>query len=364
MNISQIDISIKDLVADYKDDPETGRVSAYGGLLDIRPAYQREFIYKPKQRNAVIDTVFKNYPLNVMYWAKRKDGTFEVIDGQQRTISICQYVKNDFSINELYYHSLQSDKKEAFDNYKLMVYVCDGTDSEKLEWFETINIAGEELTPQELRNATYFGPWLADAKRYSSKIGCPAYKIGQDYLDGSVIRQEFLEKAIKWLSKNSINDYMSKHQFDPNANALWQYFSSVVNWIDTTFRPSKERKKIMKGVEWGPLYDEYHEQVYDFNMIENEVTQLIKNDDVTNKKGIYPYILTRDESLLSIRKFTENQKLKAYEKQKGICVKCNKHFDIKEMDADHIIPWSEGGPTVDSNCQMLCRNCNRRKSNK
>ena len=364
MKIELTHVKIADLVKDYHDDPLTGRVSAYGGKLDIRPPYQREFIYKEKQRDAVIETVRQGFPLNVMYWAKREDGSFEVIDGQQRTLSICQYVNGDFSHLFKFYHNLQTNEKEQIDNYELLVYVCEGTDSEKLKWFETINIAGEELTKQELRNAVYFGPWLADAKRYFSKNGCAAQKIGQDYLNGSAIRQEFLETAIKWMSKNSIDTYMAKHQHDPNANALWQYFNSVINWIESTFKPTKERKKIMKGVEWGPLYDKYHEQVYDFKMIDNEVTRLVKDDDVTNKKGIYPYILTGDERFLSIRAFTDNQKVKAYERQLGICPICNKHFDITEMEADHITPWSEGGPTIDTNCQMLCRDCNRHKSNK
>lgn len=364
MKIELHNIKIKDLVKDYHDDPITGRVSAYGGRLDIRPPYQREFIYNDKQRDAVIDTVFNGFPLNVMYWAKREDGTFEVVDGQQRTISICQYVNGDFSHLMRYYHGLHTDEKEKIDNYELLIYICEGTDSEKLKWFETINIAGEELTKQELRNAVYFGPWLADAKVYFSKNFCPAQKIAQDFLSGSAIRQEYLETAIKWISKENIEVYMAKHQFDPNASALWQYFNSVINWIETTFKPTKERKKIMKGVEWGPLFDKYHEQVYDFKMIDNEVTRLVKDDDVTNKKGIYPYILTGDERYLSIRAFTDNQKIKAYERQLGICPICGKHFDISQMEADHITPWCEGGPTIDVNCQMLCRDCNRHKSSK
>ena len=364
MKIELKQIKIRDLVEGYENDDETGRVVAYGGKLDIRPPYQREFIYKDKQRDAVIETVRQGFPLNVMYWALREDGTFEVIDGQQRTISICQYVAGDFSYLFKHFHNLQKDEQEKILDYELMVYVCDGTDSEKLKWFETINIAGEELTKQELRNAVYAGPWLADAKRYFSKNGCLAQKIAADYLNGSAIRQDYLETALKWISKNSVDVYMAKHQHDVNANALQQYFRSVIDWVETTFKPTKERKKIMKGVEWGELYDKYKDNIYDFKMIDNEVARLVKDDDVTNKRGIYPYVLTGDERYLSIRAFTENQKIKAYERQLGICPICKKHFEITEMEADHIIPWSDGGLTIDVNCQMLCRNCNRRKSDK
>ncbi|SHI60768.1 DUF262 domain-containing protein [Fibrobacter sp. UWP2] len=364
MKIELKQIKIRDLVDCYENDDETGRVVAYGGKLDIRPPYQREFIYKEKQRDAVIETVRQGFPLNVMYWALREDGSFEVIDGQQRTISICQYVAGDFSYLFKHFHNLQKDEQEKILDYELMVYVCDGTDSEKLKWFETINIAGEELTKQELRNAVYAGPWLADAKRYFSKNGCLAQKIAADYLNGSAIRQDYLETALKWISKNSVDVYMAKHQHDVNANALQQYFRSVIDWIETTFKPTKERKKIMKGVEWGELYDKYKDNIYDFKMIDNEVARLVKDDDVTNKRGIYPYVLTGDERYLSIRAFTENQKIKAYERLAGICPICKKHFEIPEMEADHIIPWSDGGLTIDVNCQMLCRNCNRRKSDK
>ncbi len=364
MKIELKQIKIRDLVEGYSNDEETGRVVAFGGRLDIRPPYQREFIYKEKQRDAVIETVRQGFPLNVMYWAKREDGTFEVIDGQQRTISICQYVDGDFSYLFKHFHNLQKDEQNQILDYELMVYVCEGSDSEKLKWFETINIAGEKLTKQELRNAVYFGPWLADAKRYFSKNGCAAQKIGADYLDGAVNRQEYLETAIQWISKNSIDSYMAIHQHDENANALWLYFRSVMEWIESTFRPTKERKKIMKGVEWGSLYDKFKDEIYDFKLLDNEVARLVKDDDVTNKKGIYPYLLTRDERHLSIRTFTDNQKIKAYERQLGICPICKQHFELVQMEADHITPWCEGGPTIDTNCQMLCRDCNRRKSNK
>ncbi|QEK00251.1 HNH endonuclease family protein [Treponema phagedenis] len=359
MKIELKEITIKELVDQYKDNEEGG-VTGYGGKLDIRPPYQREFIYKDKQRDAVIRTITMDFPLNVMYWAVREDGSFEVIDGQQRTISICQYVSGDFAYLFRYFHNLQKDEQEQILNYKLMVYFCTGSDSEKLEWFKTINIAGEKLTDQELRNAVYFGPWVTDAKKYFSKNNCPAYAIGCDYLDGSPIRQDFLETAIKWISKGNIEEYMALHQNDANALALWQYFQSVITWISGTF--IKKRIKFMKGVDWGTLYNTYKDKVFNTGDIEKETDKLIQDDDVQKKRGIYPYILTRDEKYLSIRAFTDSQKQKAYEKQKGMCKKCNKYFEIEEMEGDHIVPWKDGGKTIDENLQMLCKKCNRIKS--
>lgn len=360
MKIELKEITIGELTTGYKDNDING-VVGYGGKLDIRPPYQREFIYKDKQRDAVINTITKEYPLNVMYWAVRDDGNYEVIDGQQRTISVCQYINGDFAYMFRYFHNLQDDEQAKILNYKLMVYLCSGTDSEKLEWFKTINIAGEKLTEQELRNAVYAGSWVSDAKRYFSKPSCPAYGIGNDYLVGSPIRQEYLETAIEWISKGNIESYMANHQRDPNALALWNYFQSVITWVSGTFT---KKRKFMKGVDWGGLYNKYKDVVYDTKAIEEETAKLIADDDVENKKGIYPYILTRDEKYLSIRAFSDAMKQKVYERQKGICPVCKKHFDITEMEGDHITPWHLGGKTNEDNCQMLCKDDNRRKSGK
>lgn len=361
MNIILKEITVRELTKGYIDNQESG-VVGYDGKLDIRPPYQREFIYKDKQRNAVIDTVLKGFPLNVMYWAVKDDGNFEIIDGQQRTISLCQYIQSDFSFKGLYFHNLQNDIQEKFLDYKLMVYQCSGTDSDKLDWFKTINIAGEKLTDQELRNAVYSGSWVTDAKRYFSRNGCPAYGIAGDYMNGSAIRQDYLETAIKWLSNDDIEGYMGKHHHDPNALALWQYFQSVITWVEGTF--TKKRKKEMKGVDWGTLYNQFKDNVYDAKKLEEEVVDLMMDDDVVNKKGIYPYVLTRDEKYLNIRAFTDSQKRKAYERQKGICPVCKNHYEIYEMHGDHITPWSKGGKTIDENLQMLCADDNRRKSSK
>ena len=257
MKIELKKITIREVVEGYVDSAENG-VLGYGGRLNIRPKYQREFVYKEKQRNAVIETVTNKFPLNVMYWAVCEDGTFEIIDGQQRTISICQYINGDFAYMFRYFHNLTANEQEEILNYELMIYFCSGTDSEKLKWFQTINIAGEELTQQELRNAVYSGEWVTDAKRYFSRNGCAASKIASDYVRGSAIRQEYLETAIKWISDGNIEIYMAKHQHDANAAALWRYFQSVITWVEQTFI---KKRSIMKGVDWGPLYNKYKDKV-------------------------------------------------------------------------------------------------------
>jgi hypothetical protein len=359
MKIEPHKIKVSQLSESFEDNAEAG-VVGYGGRLDIRPPYQREFVYKDKQRDAVIDTVRKGYPLNVMYWAVREDGKLEVIDGQQRTLSICQYVNGDFSIGGLAFHNLQDDQQQQIFDYELMVYFCSGTDSEKLEWFRTINIAGEELTPQELRNAVYAGPWTADAKRYFSKSGCAAYGLAGDYLRGSAIRQEYLETAIAWhAAGGSIEDYMSKHQHDENAGELWHYFQSVIAWVKATF---PEYRKEMKGGDWGDFYNRFKGVALNPVALEKRIAKLMVDEDVTRKAGIYPFVLDGKESHLSLRTFTDNQKRESYERQKGICPKCNKHYDLAGMEADHITPWHAGGRSIAANCQMLCKDDNRRKS--
>ncbi|MBC6399469.1 MAG: DUF262 domain-containing protein [Ekhidna sp.] len=362
MDITLKEITVRELTKDYQDNNEAG-VVGYGGRLDIRPPFQREFIYKDKQRDAVIATIQKDFPLNVMYWAERGDGNFEIIDGQQRTISICQYVKGDFSINGLAFHNLPKDKQEQILNYKLMVYVCSGSDSEKLEWFKTINIAGEKLSDQELRNAVYAGSWTADAKRYFSKTGCVAYQIGSNYLTGSPIRQEYLETAIKWLSEGKIEEYMSQHQHDADAQELWVYFQEVIGWIERIFTTYR---KEMKGVVWGNLYNHFKNQPLNPQTLEEKIAALMTDDDVTHKKGIYPYVLDpkKGEKHLNIRAFSANQKREAYERQQGICPVCQEHFEMEAMEADHITPWHEGGKTTAENCRMLCKADNRQKSGK
>lgn len=363
MKIELREIPIREVVEKYIDNQEEG-VIGYNGKLNIRPKYQREFVYKEKQRDAVVDTVIKNFPLNVMYWVKTDEDSFEVLDGQQRTLSICQYINGDFSYNQLYFHNLTKDKQNKILDYKLMIYVCEGSDSEKLDWFKTINIAGEKLTNQELRNAVYAGEWLTDAKRYFSKSNCPAYKLASNYIQGSPIRQEYLETSLKWMTEKediSIEQYMGKMQNKTNASDLWLYFQQVINWIKTLFIVVRKEQK---SVDWGTLYNNYNDQNFNPSELEEKIKNLMQDDDVTNKKGIYNYLITGEEKFLNIRAFSENIKREAYERQNGECTLCKNKYDFSEMEGDHITPWVEGGKTNSENCQMLCKTCNRRKSSK
>ena len=366
MKIELHEITIREIAKGYIDNAEEG-VKGYGGLLNIRPKYQREFVYDEDKRNAVINTIVKGFPLNVMYWVKNEDGNFEVLDGQQRTISFCQYVNGDFSLNNRAFHNLTATEQNEIRNYKCMVYFCEGNDKEKLEWFKTINIAGEKLTDQELRNAVYTGEWLTSAKLKFSKSNCAAYNLGNKYVNGSPIRQDYLETAISWINDGKIEEYMSVHQRDHNANELWLYFLAVINWVESTF--IKYRKE-MKGINWGSLYNTYKDRQFDTATLEEEIKKLMMDDDVTNKKGIYFYVLTRNEKHLNIRTFTESQKRAVYERQNGNCPLCiaehreKVHYELSEMEADHITPWCEGGKTEIDNCQMLCKEHNRRKGDR
>ena len=365
MKIKLHEILVKDIIAGYIDD-ETHGVIGYGGKLNIRPAYQREFVYTDKKRDDVIKSVLNDLPLNVMYWSKCQDGSFECMDGQQRTISLCQFATGVFSVDFRYIHNLQATDPTAYDrfmNYKLMVYICEGTEAEKLEWFKTINIAGEKLTDQEMRNAIYHGPWLADAKKYFSKNSCPAYQVGQDYMTGSPIRQDYLETTLKWISAAegvSIEEYMAQHQNDPSANELWMYYQEVIAWVKRLFpNNDKSRVKLMRGQPWGLWFNEYGQNPYNSAAMEATIQKLLTDEDVTNPKGIYHYLLDGDEKWLNIRSFSERDKQRKYAEQGGICAMCKKHFEYSEMDGDHILPWSLGGKTEYGNLQMLCIPCNR-----
>lgn len=366
MNIEPHEITVRELTEGFSDDGDGG-VRGYGGKLDIRPPYQREFVYDDKDRAAVIDTASKGYPLNVMYWAVRDDDTFEVIDGQQRTISLAQYVAGEFALpvfgkkDKRYFGNLQQDEKDKLLDYKVTVYLCSGTDSERLAWFETINIAGKVLTKQELRNAVYSGPWVSDAKRHFSKRGGPAYALASDLMKGEAIRQEYLETAIGWLNSGNVDGYMADHQHDTNANELWLYFQGVVAWVRSTF---PKKRSPMKGLPWGDLYNKFGKAALDPTLLEARVSSLLEDDEVQRKSGIYAYVLDGDERHLGLRAFPEKEKLAAFERQKGVCPVCGKTFTYGEMAGDHIVPWSKGGKTVPENLQMLCSFDNNAKGNK
>jgi hypothetical protein len=357
MEIDLRELTIQELAEGYSDGGDSG-VRGLGGQLDIRPPYQREFIYKEAQRNAVIETVRQGFPLNVMYWADRGDGTFEIIDGQQRTISICQYVSGGFSIDGLFFHNLQEDQKDQIRNYPLMIYICEGTDSERLDWFRTINIAGATLTNQELLNAVYHGPWLSAAKVFFSRPGCPAQSIGNKLLTGSSIRQEYLETALKWINDGDVKGYMAEHQHDEAADDLWKYFRSVIDWTNATFTTYR---KEMKGVKWGPLYNHFKGEALDPAKLEEQVARLMMDDEINRKAGIYPYLLTGEKKLLNLRAFKPGMMRGAFERQGGVCPSCKETFSFEQMEGDHKKPWSQGGKTDVDNCQMLCKPCNRKK---
>lgn len=390
MNIVPHKITVRELIEGYEDNEEGG-VVGYGGKLDIRPAYQREFVYRDKQRDLVIDTLTKGYPLNVMYWAERDDvfgddseRAYEVMDGQQRTISICQYVEGDFSFQGRYFGNLQPDEREQVLNYELTVYLCAGTPSEKLAWFETINIAGVTLSQQELRNAVFHGPWVSDAKRYFSRRNCPAEGLAGKYMNGEYIRQKYLETAIKWINadskaKDPVQEYMAEHQHDPTAVELWNYFQSVISWVKATFPVYRTE---MKGLPWGPYFNTYKHLKLEPAALGAEVDALMADPAVTSRKGIFEYLLsgkTRPE-LLSIRLFDEKTKAVAYERQtqkaKGTgvsnCPLCahgdsvnkTRIYERDEMDADHVTAWSKGGATDLANLTMLCQTHNRAKGNR
>ena len=371
MKITPIQVSVRDLTENYKDDGDDG-VFGYNDRLTIRPKFQRQFVYSDKQRDLVIDSVMKNRPLNVMYWSKTGDDTYEVLDGQQRTISICQYVHSDFPVkmngNDRFFHNLTETEKEQLLDYELFVYLCEGTEEEKLEWFKVINIAGATLTDQELLNATYTGTWLSDAKNYFSKRNCVAGRMAEGYIKGNPIRQDYLEKVLKWIADRdgleSGQMYMAIHQHDEDANDLWLYFQSVINWAKMYF--PEVRKGITDSQDWGLLYNKYHGNTYNSNTLETDMQKLLLDDDVTKNSGIIPYLLSErtkyDEKYLSLRAFTEAQKRRVYTRQGGTCAYCHKPFEFEEMQGDHITPWSQGGRTTDDNLQMLCQKCNNLKS--
>ena len=377
MKIELKKIMIRDVVEGYVDDAELG-VHGFGGKLDIRPPYQREFIYGEKDKKAVINTVLHNFPLNTMYWMVRDDGTYEVLDGQQRTISIAQYFNNCFSIDidgsPHTFASLSDEEKKVFLDYELYVYFCKGSDKERLDWFKTINVYGEKVNMQEIRNAVYVCEWLIDAKRYFSKNYCPAHDIGSKYLNGSAIRQDYLETAISWIadfegvvasngSKDVISEYMANRKSgnEKQAVGLWNYFNNVINWVKAIY---PEYNKAMKGIEWGLYYNKYKDNDYDPKEMMAEVHRLIDDDDVQSTRGIYEYLLDGDEKHLNLRQFSEKDKQKKYQEIKGICKKCGKHFEYEQMEGDHILPWHDGGKTVYDNLAMLCKHCNREKSGK
>ncbi|HCI59642.1 MAG TPA: HNH endonuclease [Ruminococcus sp.] len=373
MNIDPVSIKVSDIFDGYVDNGDDG-VFAYSGKLAVRPAYQREFVYNQEQEESVIHTVLNGFPLNVMYWVKVGDDRYEVLDGQQRTLSVMQYLKHKFQITidskNYYWDSLPDDKYNAIMNYEFKIYICEGTESEKLAWFKVVNIGGAKLTDQELRNSVYTGEWLSDAKMHFSKRNCAAKGLADRYITGDPNRQELLEKALKGICEyqniQNITEYMALHKSDKDADELWQYFQDVIHWVEKIF---PKYYKDMKGLDWCHLYNKYHNNSYNSNEFSKEVKRLHEDDEVQKTKGIYEYLLCREIDpfagrLLNLRAFDKRDKMAAYSRQDGICPICKQHFEFDDMEGDHIKPWSKGGHTIQENCQMLCKDCNNKKSDK
>lgn len=377
MNINMIHVPVRELIEGYREDEKTSRVVAWGGKLDVRPEYQREFVYDDKQQQAVINTILHGFPLNIMYFVDRQDGDFEVLDGQQRILSICNFAVNKLSVripaatggfDTVNYPNLFDEQRERFLDYKLQVYICEGSDKEKFEWFQTINIAGEKLETQEIRNALYHGKWLTNAKSAFSRRNCPANQHYGNYLSGNCIRQKYLETAFLWAAdaegisgKEAVETYMRKHRYDPDANALWTYFENVFQWVSRVFG---EYQKPMKGVAWGLLYNRHKNDRLDPDHVQEEIRRLMADEEVQKKSGVYEYLLTDDEKCLNLRTFSEKDKVTMYNRQGGKCNLCGKPCELSAMQGDHVIPWSKGGKTTLDNGQMLCASCNLSKSNR
>mgnify|MGYP000226898695 CR=1 FL=1 len=357
-----------------------------GGKLTIQPEYQRNYIYadgEGKKEAAVIQSLLNEYPLGLIYFNKVGKDKFEVLDGQQRITSIGRFVTNKFAImdegNPKYFDSLPADQQARLRDSRLLIYECEGTETAIKQWFETINIAGVPLKPQELLNAIYSGPFVTLAKAEFSNSQNANIQKWSSYVRGSVNRQEFLERALDWVSKGDVAGYMSAHRNDTNIKGLKTYFNSVIDWVVTVFVDVLPE---MKGLEWGRLYEEYHGKSYDPTKMSNDVKRLAADSNVTSRKGIFEYLLggSQKPQLLVVRVFEDKVKRVAYAKQtqaaeakgKSNCPLCamedtankSRIYGLDEMDADHVTAWSKGGGSSAKNCQMLCITHNRAKGNR
>ena len=380
------DITVKDICDGFVYNEFEGKgLFGLSGILTIQPEYQRNYIYADGKRDvAVIESILKGYPLGLIYFNKISDNNLEVLDGQQRITSFGRFVTNKLAIKdengmEQYFDSIAADKQAKILDAKLLIYECEGTESEIKEWFRTINIAGVPLNDQELLNAVYSGPFVTLGKEEYSNSKNANIQKWSAYVAGSAERQKFLERAFDWVSKGNIGDYMSRHRFDTNITELKNYFNSVIDWVSGVFTDVESE---MCGLEWGRLYETYHKKAYNPTAVSSEVKQLYGDSYIKNRKGIFEYILggSVDTKLIDIRVFDEATKKSVYTRQtaeatakgESNCPLCTLGHDanktkiwrLADMDADHVAAWSKGGATDSRNCQMLCKTHNRAKGNR
>ena len=381
-------ITVKDVCEGFVYNELEGKgLFGLSGKLTIQPEYQRSYIYASeggKKEVAVIESILKGYPIGLIYFNKVSENNLEVLDGQQRITSFGRFVTDKFAIKDennlpQNFSGMAKDKKAKILETKLLIYECEGTESEIKEWFRTINIAGVPLNNQELLNAVYSGPFVTLCKEEFSNSQSANIQKWSVYVSGSANRQEFLECAMDWVSKGNIGDYMSRHRFDKNINELKKYFNSVIDWVSSVFTDVESE---MRGLEWGRLYEKYHTKAYSPSKVSAEVQKLYGDPYVKNRKGIFEYTLggSKDAKLLDVRVFDDATKNSIYKSQtknaeskgESNCPLCSlghdanksKLWKIKEMDADHVTAWSKGGKTVSKNCQMLCKTHNRAKGNR
>lgn len=380
------EITVKELCKGFAYNELEGKgLFGLSGNLVIQPEYQRNYLYAQENKEAdVINSILKGYPLGLIYFNTTADGKFEVLDGQQRITSIGRFVTGKFSIkdtnnNPLYFNNMPHDLREKIESTKLLVYECDGSETEIKNWFKTINISGIALNEQELLNAVYSGSFITLAKsEFSNSYNTNVQKWGS-YIKGNANRQDFLKTALDWVSGGHISEYMSSHRNDEDIKEIKTYFNTVIDWVSATFSaPHKD----MQGLEWARLYKTYQNTPYDHELLVEQVTNLQSDPFVHNTKNIYEYVLggSRDKSLLNIRLFDKATKQKKYNQQTEVaketglsnCPLCaisgnvnnSKIYSLKEMEADHVEAWTKGGETDIRNCEMLCVVHNRAKGNK
>jgi 5-methylcytosine-specific restriction endonuclease McrA len=384
--ILRTDITVKDICEGFVYNELEGRgLFGLSGKLTIQPEYQRNYIYADGKKDvAVIESVLKGYPLGLIYFVKVDDDRFEILDGQQRITSLGRFVNDKFAIKDenglqQNFSGIAKDKQRKILESELLIYECEGEESEIKEWFKTINIVGVPLNNQELLNSIYSGPFVTKAKEEFSNSQNANIQKWSAYVKGSANRQEFLERALDWVSEGKIDDYMSRHRFDENINELKTYFNTVIDWVSGLFL---EVESEMRGLEWGRMYEQYHKNAYDPVKVSEEVQKLYGDSYVKNRKGIFEYVLggSVNTKLLNVRVFDEATKKSVYKKQteearlknKSNCPLCaighdankGKIWSFAEMDADHVTAWSKGGATSIKNCQMLCKTHNRAKGNR